>query len=143
MGALALGYQDPYNLTDADLAKVKHWYLDHVTQVRAFYSSQSEFSDLYTKGDIVAAFGYKGYDVGLAKQSVPVAFEPASEGALTWTCGYAEPEPTRRTWTERTSSSTGSSPRRHRPPTRRRSTRCRRTRRRSSRCRARWPPTSA
>ncbi len=89
MGALALGYQDPYNLTDADLAKVKHWYLDHVSQVRAFYSSQSEFSDLYTKGDIVAAFGYKGYDVGLAKQSVPVAFEPASEGALTWTCGYA------------------------------------------------------
>jgi spermidine/putrescine transport system substrate-binding protein len=89
MGALALGYQDPFNLTDADLAKVKRWYLDHISQIRAFYTSQSEFSDLYTKGDVVAGFGYKGYDVGLAKQSVPVAFQPASEGALTWTCGYA------------------------------------------------------
>lgn len=89
MGALALGYQDPYALSDADLAKVKQWYLAHLSNIRAFYGSQSEFSDLYTKGEIVAAFGYKGYDVGLRKQSEPVAFQPASEGALTWTCGYA------------------------------------------------------
>jgi spermidine/putrescine-binding protein len=89
MGALALGFDDPYDLTDADLAQIKSWYLDHASQIRAFYSSESDFFDLYKAGDVVAAFGYKGYDVGLAKQGASVAFAPASEGALTWTCGYS------------------------------------------------------
>jgi spermidine/putrescine transport system substrate-binding protein len=88
MGALALGMSDPYDLTDADLAQVKQWYIEHKSQIRAFYSDESEFFDLYKSGDIVAGFGYKGYDVGLAKQGATVTFAPASEGALTWTCGY-------------------------------------------------------
>ncbi|MEO8423561.1 MAG: extracellular solute-binding protein [Actinomycetota bacterium] len=89
MGALALGLEDPYDLTDADLAQVKQWYIERKSQIRAFYSDESDFFDLYKSGDIVAAFGYKGYDVGLAKQGASVAFAPASEGALTWTCGYS------------------------------------------------------
>ncbi len=89
MGALALGFKDPYDLTDADLAQVKHWYIEHKSQIRAFYSDESEFFDLYQSGDVVAGFGYKGYDVGLAKQGASVTFAPASEGALTWTCGYS------------------------------------------------------
>jgi spermidine/putrescine transport system substrate-binding protein len=89
MGALALGFKDPYDLTDADLEQVKEWYLEHKSQIRAFYSDESEFFDLYQSGDIVAGFGYKGYDVGLAKQGASVTFAPASEGALTWTCGYS------------------------------------------------------
>jgi len=89
MAALALGFEDPYDLTDADLAQVKDWYIEHKSQIRAFYSDESDFFDLYQSGDIVAAFGYKGYDVGLAKQGASVTFAPASEGALTWTCGYS------------------------------------------------------
>lgn len=89
MGALALGFDDPYDLTDADLAQVQQWYIEHMSQIRAFYSNESDFFDLYQSGEIVAAFGYKGYDVGLAKQGASVTFAPASEGALTWTCGYS------------------------------------------------------
>ena len=89
MAALALGHEDPYDLTDADLAEVQQWYLERTSQIRAFYSDESDFFDLYQNGDIVAGFGYKGYDVGLAKQGATVAFAPASEGALTWTCGYS------------------------------------------------------
>jgi spermidine/putrescine transport system substrate-binding protein len=89
MGALALGFEDPYDLTDADLAQVKQWYIEHKSQIRAFYSDESDFFDLYKSGDVVAAFGYKGYDVSLAKQGASVTFAPASEGALTWTCGYS------------------------------------------------------
>lgn len=89
MAALALGFKDPYDLTDADLAQVKQWYIQNKSQIRAFYSDESEFFDLYKSGDIVAGFGYKGYDVGLAKQGASVTFAPASEGALTWTCGYS------------------------------------------------------
>ncbi len=89
MGALALGFKDPYDLTDADLAQVKQWYIEHKSQIRAFYSDESEFFDLYQSGDVVAGFGYKGYDVGLAKQGASIMFAPASEGALTWTCGYS------------------------------------------------------
>ncbi len=89
MAALALGFEDPYDLTDADLAQVKKWYLDHTSQIRAFFSDESDFFDLYQSGEVVAAFAYKGYDVGLAKQGASVTFTPASEGALTWTCGYS------------------------------------------------------
>ncbi|MGZ5300393.1 MAG: ABC transporter substrate-binding protein [Actinomycetota bacterium] len=89
MGALALGFEDPYDLTDADLAQVKQWYIEHTSQIRAFFSGESDFFDLYQSGEVVAAFGYKGYDVGLAKQGASVTFAPASEGALTWTCGYS------------------------------------------------------
>jgi spermidine/putrescine-binding protein len=88
MAALALGIEDPYDLTDADLLEIRGWYEDHASQVRAFYADQSEFFDLYQSGEVVAGFGYKGYDVGLAKQGATVAFAQASEGALTWTCGY-------------------------------------------------------
>jgi spermidine/putrescine transport system substrate-binding protein len=89
MGALALGFEDPYDLTDADLAQVKAWYIDHKSQIRSFFSGESEFFDLYRSGEVVAAFAYKGYDVGLAKEGASAAFAPASEGALTWTCGYS------------------------------------------------------
>ena len=89
MGALALGFDDPYDLTDADLAEVKAWYMDHTSQIRAFFSGESDFFDLYRSGEVVAAFGYKGYDVGLAKEGASVTFAPATEGALTWTCGYS------------------------------------------------------
>lgn len=89
MAALALGFTDPYDLTDADLARVKRWYLERKDQIRAFYASSSELFDLYKSGDVVAAFGYKGYDVGLTKQGFPTTFAPASEGALTWTCGFS------------------------------------------------------
>jgi spermidine/putrescine transport system substrate-binding protein len=89
MGALALGFEDPYDLTDADLAQVEQWYIEHKSQIRAFYSDETDFFDLYQSGEVVAAFGYKGYDVGLAKQGASVSFVPASEGALTWTCGYS------------------------------------------------------
>ena len=68
MAALALGFEDPYDLTDADLAQVKQWYADRASQIKSFYSDESEFFDLFQSGDIVAGFGYKGYDVGLAKQ---------------------------------------------------------------------------
>ena len=89
MGALALGFKNPYDLTDADLAQIKQWYIQHKSQIRAYYSDESEFFNLYQSGDVVAGFGYKGYDVGLAKQGASVTFAPASEGALTWTCGYS------------------------------------------------------
>jgi spermidine/putrescine transport system substrate-binding protein len=89
MAALALGFEDPYDLTDADLVQVKDWYIERKAQIRAFYSDESDFFDLYQSGDVVAAFGYKGYDVGLAKEGATVTFAPASEGALTWTCGYS------------------------------------------------------
>ena len=47
MAALALGFKDPYDLTDADLAQVKQWYIEHKSQIRAFYSDESDFFDLY------------------------------------------------------------------------------------------------
>jgi spermidine/putrescine transport system substrate-binding protein len=89
MGALALGMTEPYDLSDAQLGQVKDWYLAHRAQVKAFFTSGSQFESLFKTGDVVAGFGYKGSDVGLAKDNVPVAFTRASEGALTWTCGYA------------------------------------------------------
>jgi spermidine/putrescine-binding protein len=89
MGALALGIKHPYDLTNADLQRVKAWFIAHKSNIKAFFSGDSDFLNLFHSGEITAGFGYKGYDTILSSEHVPNVYLTASEGALTWTCGYS------------------------------------------------------
>ena len=108
MAALALGFKDPYDLTDADLAAGEGSGTSNTSPRSGRSTRMSRTSSISIQsGDVVAGFGYKGYDVGLAKQGASVTFAPASEGELTWTCGYSIGA-NARTWTGRIRSSPGS-----------------------------------
>jgi spermidine/putrescine transport system substrate-binding protein len=92
IAALALGYQDPYALTDEDLQKVKDYFIAHKDQFRTFYEGDSQFLNLYKSGEIVGGMGFNDYPVTLSQTGQDATFLPASEGTLTWTCGWAVPK---------------------------------------------------
>jgi len=92
IGALALGYTDPYNLTDDDLAKVRDYFIAHKDQFRTFYEGDSQFLNLYKSGEIAGGMGFNDYPVTLAQTGQKADFLPVPNGTLTWTCGWAIPK---------------------------------------------------
>jgi spermidine/putrescine-binding protein len=92
IAALALGYTDPYNLTDADLEKVKNYFIAHKDQFRTFFEGDGQFLSLYKSGEIAGGMGFNDYPVTLAQTGQKADFAPAQEGTLTWTCGWAIPK---------------------------------------------------
>lgn len=91
IGALALGYADPYNLTDADLQKVKDYFIAHKDQFRTFYEGDSQFLNLFKSEEIAGGMGFNDYPVTLAQSGEKAEFLPVPNGTLTWTCGWAIP----------------------------------------------------
>jgi spermidine/putrescine-binding protein len=85
--ALGLGYEDPFDLSGADLERVKDYVIDHKAAIRTFWSGDSDFLNLYRSGEIVAGFGYHGHPVALRKDGMPVEFVPG-EGNIAWICGF-------------------------------------------------------
>jgi len=89
IGALALGYSDPYNLTDSDLEKIKEYYIAHKDQFRTFYDGDGQFLNFYSSGDIAGGMGFNDYPVTLAQAGQKADFLAVPNGTLTWTCGWA------------------------------------------------------
>jgi spermidine/putrescine transport system substrate-binding protein len=87
IGALALGIQDPYHLTQEQLDQVTQYFIDHKSQFRAFYEGDADFLSLYRNGEIDAAASFPGYEGQLAKDNIQIGFNFAEEGTLTWMCG--------------------------------------------------------
>ena len=88
VGALALGFCDPQQLTDEQLAQVHELYLSRRSSFRTLWSSWSDITRLFMTGEIWISVGYPGYPTDLKKEGVPVDYALAGEGQLLWTCGY-------------------------------------------------------
>jgi spermidine/putrescine-binding protein len=86
MTALALGHEDPFNLTEQDLDEITQYLIAHKSQIRALFKGDADFLSLYRSGEIVAGFGYHDYRTALERDGLPVEFIPA-EGSLAWVCG--------------------------------------------------------
>ncbi len=87
IGALALGQEDPYDLTQEELDQVTQYFIDHKSQFRSFYEGDADFLSLYRNGEIDAAASFPGYEGQLAKDGLEIGFNFAEEGTLTWMCG--------------------------------------------------------
>jgi spermidine/putrescine-binding protein len=88
VAALALGYSDPFHLTDDDLSKVEAYLLAHKSQVRSFFSGDADFLNLYKTGEIVGGFAWHDYKVTAQRNGVPAEYVVPEEGQLTWVCGF-------------------------------------------------------
>ena len=88
IAALALGYTDPFHLSDGDLARIQDYLLAHKSQVRAFFSGDADFLTLYKTGEIVAGFAWHDYKVTAQRNGVPAEYVVPSEGQLAWVCGF-------------------------------------------------------
>ena len=87
IGALALGHEDPYDLTQEELDEVTSYFIEHKSQFRSFYQGDADFLSLYRNGEIDAAASFPGYEGQLAKDDMEIGFNFAEEGTLTWMCG--------------------------------------------------------
>jgi spermidine/putrescine-binding protein len=90
LAAMAIGITDPLNLDDAELEQVKSFLIENKPLLRSLVKGDSDVFQLFKSGEIdVVVPGYKGSAEILQKDGEPVEYAIASEGQLTWTCGYS------------------------------------------------------
>ena len=90
VGALALGYEDPINLTPEQLENVKNLFIEAKQrgQFRTFFSNDSEIVALFHTGEISLGLGYPSNAQNAQDEGDPVEFTTCDEGQIVWTCGY-------------------------------------------------------
>jgi spermidine/putrescine transport system substrate-binding protein len=87
--ALAMGMDDPMNLTTDELAQVQSYLSDHRDQFRTFADSDASMVNLFKSGEVVLADGGRGTAKAMIDDGVPVQWIAPKEGSLSWVCGLA------------------------------------------------------
>ena len=87
--AMALGADDPTNLTDEEVEEAKQHLLDNRDNFRAFAESDSSMVNLFKSGEVVLADGGRGTTQAMVDDGLPVEWVAPKEGALAWVCGLA------------------------------------------------------
>ena len=85
--AMALGADDPMNLTDEQVEQAKQKLIDSRAQFRAFTGSDSEKLNLFKGGEVVLADGGRYNALLLRAEGEPVEWVAPKEGPLSWVCG--------------------------------------------------------
>jgi spermidine/putrescine-binding protein len=85
--ALALGMDDPMNLTPDEIDEVKTYLLDHRDQFRDFAESDASMVNDFKSGETVIADGGRGTTQAMVKDGVPAEWIAPKEGVLSWVCG--------------------------------------------------------
>ena len=88
IAALALGYEDPFRLSDSDLDRVEEYLIAHKDQIRTFFNGDADFLNLYKTGEVVAGFAWHDFKVTAERNGVPAEYVVPTEGQLAWVCGY-------------------------------------------------------
>jgi len=87
IAAIVAGAADPFNLTDAEVAKVKDLLLKQKPLLRFYWDSNTTIEQGLASGELVAATGWNSSAVTLKKQGLAVKFMDPKEGILTYCCG--------------------------------------------------------
>jgi spermidine/putrescine transport system substrate-binding protein len=90
LAAMASGIDDPMHLDDAELEQVKQFLIEKKPLLRSLVKGDADIFQLFRSDEIdVVVPGYKGSTETLQQDGEPVEYSLASEGQLTWTCGYS------------------------------------------------------
>jgi len=84
---LLAGVQDPYAMTDADIAKVKELLIKQKPLLRFYWSDTTVLEQAMATGEVVAASAWNSSIATLRKQGIDVKYMNPKEGRLTWCCG--------------------------------------------------------
>jgi len=87
--ALAMGMDDPMNLSDEQVEDAKNYLLDHRDQFRSFAESDASMVNLFKSGEVYLADGGRGTTQTMVEDGVPVEWIAPKEGSLSWVCGLA------------------------------------------------------
>ncbi|WP_119462449.1 extracellular solute-binding protein [Rhodospirillaceae bacterium SYSU D60014] len=89
VAALVLGYDNPWSLSDEQLAEVQELMRKQRDLLRFYWTSQTEVQQAMASGEVVAAYAWNDAVVELKQQGVPVDYMNPKEGIFTWVCGLA------------------------------------------------------
>jgi spermidine/putrescine transport system substrate-binding protein len=87
--AMALGMDDPMDLTPPEIDEVKNYLLEHRDQFRDFAESDASMANLFKSGEVVIADGGRGTTEAMKRDGVPAEWVAPEEGVLSWVCGLA------------------------------------------------------
>jgi spermidine/putrescine transport system substrate-binding protein len=87
--ALALGIEDPMNMSDDDLERTKQYLIDHADQFRTLWGSDSDLVNLFKSGEVVVAAAGPQLAQRIVEAGVPAKWAYAKDGTLSWVCGFA------------------------------------------------------
>lgn len=78
---------DPWDMTDAELARAKELLLRQKPLVKFYWSSQTDLEQSLASGEVTAAYGWNASVALLRKQGIDMAMLRPKEGIVTWTDG--------------------------------------------------------
>ena len=87
--ALALGIEDPMNMSKEDLDRTKQYMLDNRDQFRTLWGSDSDLVNLFKSGEVVVASAGPQLQQRIADAGAPAKWAYAKDGTLSWVCGFA------------------------------------------------------
>jgi spermidine/putrescine transport system substrate-binding protein len=90
--SLLVGAQDPYNMTDEEIAKVKAKLIEQKPLLRFYWSDNSAMEQALASGEIVASSAWNSSALTLQNQGVPVKYAVPKEGILSYCCGLVLPK---------------------------------------------------
>jgi len=89
--ALAMGMEDPMNLSAEQIEEVQSYLSEHRSQFRSFTESDSDAINLLKSGEVVISDGGRGTALAAKEAGVPVEWIAPKEGPLSWICGLGIP----------------------------------------------------
>jgi len=88
IGALILGYDDPWKLTMSDLERIRDFYIEHRNIILKFYDSDVEARELLAAGDAWMIVGSgPAHAYWLRNASIPAKFVLPDGKGFGWLCG--------------------------------------------------------
>jgi len=87
IAGLLAGARDPYDMTDAELGRVRDLLLKQAPLNSFYWVDQTTMEQSLASGEIVASVAWNASFAALKKQGVPVKYMTPKEGIITWCCG--------------------------------------------------------
>lgn len=94
--ALYLGFEQPYDMSDDQLAEVKSLLLSKKKLVRTFWATETDLRADMAAGNVAIAPGEGGTYVAMRSRGLDVVFMQPKEGRITWLEGFVLPKSTER-----------------------------------------------
>jgi spermidine/putrescine transport system substrate-binding protein len=87
IAALVAGVDNPYDMTDEEMAEVKALLQKQKPLLRFYWADNTILTQGLASGEIVAASSWNDAVLELRRQGVPVGYMKPKEGILAWCCG--------------------------------------------------------
>lgn len=82
-----LGFENPFDPTEAELEEIKATLLEQKPLVRTYWESIGDLVNLFTSGEVAVAYGWLSVFTQVQAAGVPAAWANPKEGQIGWSNG--------------------------------------------------------